>query len=78
MATTLTWVGGGSNKASNPKDWANPNGSPGVPQPGDTLLVPTGDQQVFSTINISGNDLAGDTLSFGSGVHSTINVCMML
>jgi len=50
---SLTWIGGGNNLASNPADW-----TPGVaPKPGDTLLIGSG------TIEISGNTLAGDTLT---------------
>lgn len=50
---TLTWVGGDDNLASDRADW-----SPALtPQPGDTLLIGSG------TINVSDNDLAGDTLS---------------
>jgi len=70
MATRLTWVGGGSNKASNPKDWVDPNGLPAVPRPGDILSVAPG---VF-TINISGNDLVGTTLGAGHGVNLTLNM----
>jgi hypothetical protein len=48
--TTRTWIGGGNNQASNAKDWS-PNGAP---QSSETLLVSNG------TINVNGNDLAGD------------------
>lgn len=54
MATTRTWIGGGNNQADNPNDWA-PNGAP---QPGDTLEQLNGGGQ---TINVTGNDLAGDS-----------------
>jgi len=51
--TSLKWVGGGNNSASNLNDW-----SPGfTPIPGDKLSISSG------TINIYGNVLAGDTLS---------------
>ena len=53
VPTSLTWVGGGSNQASNAADW-----SPGVaPEPGDVLSIGSG------TINVAGNALAGDTLT---------------
>ncbi|HEX2940018.1 MAG TPA: hypothetical protein VHO91_03160 [Rhodopila sp.] len=51
-STTLTWVGGGDNLASDPADWS----PSGVPAPGDTLFVNTG------TINLTGDVLAGATL----------------
>jgi hypothetical protein len=51
---TKTWLGGGNNDASNPKDW-----SPrGAPRPGEDLVMKLG-----GTINIAGYDLAGDTLT---------------
>jgi hypothetical protein len=63
-----TWTGGGSNTASNPNDWSPPS----APQPGDTLTIGSG------TINVSGNDLAGDTLSVtpytASGVYEVANI----
>ena len=61
MAITRTWIGGGNNNASNPKDWS----PAGVPQPGDTLQQMGG--QTPLTMNVRGNDLAGDTLNFLSG-----------
>jgi hypothetical protein len=49
---TLTWVGGGSNLASDPAEW-----SPAVaPTAGDTLSMPSG------TMNLDGNALAANTL----------------
>ena len=48
-----TWTGGANNDAANPNDWS----PTGAPQPGDSLTMGAG------TINLSGNDLAGDTLS---------------
>ncbi|WP_428492651.1 hypothetical protein [Rhodopila sp.] len=56
VPTSLTWVGGGNNQASNAADW-----SPGVaPEPGDVLSIGSG------TINVAGNALAGDTLAIVS------------
>jgi hypothetical protein len=52
-----TWIGGGNNKASNPNDWS----PTGAPQAGDSLILPQG------VINISANDLKGDTLSIPPG-----------
>jgi hypothetical protein len=51
--TNKTWIGGRNNNAGNPRDWS-PNG---VPQPGDDLIITQG------VMNVSGNALAGDTLS---------------
>ena len=51
--TNRTWIGGGNNKASNPRDWS-PNGAP---QAGDTLTISSG------TMTVSGNDLKGDSLN---------------
>jgi hypothetical protein len=60
---SLTWVGGGNNLASNPADW-----SPGVaPAAGDALTMGSG------TMALSGNALAGDTLSVSAGATVTIN-----
>jgi hypothetical protein len=60
---SLTWVGGGSNEASNPADW-----SPAVtPKPGDTLTMGSG------TMNLSGNALAGDTLYIAPGATANID-----
>ena len=70
---TLTWIGGGNNNASNPLDW-NPNDEP---QPGDTLLVSRGvPTQLFTmfTMNVSGTDLAGNSLSMEGGVDLTANL----
>jgi hypothetical protein len=61
--TTRTWIGGGNNKASNPKDWS----PAGVPQPGDSLSMGSG------TMNLSGTALAGDTLTIGGGATADIN-----
>lgn len=64
--TTRTWIGGGNNSASNAALWA-PHGAP---KAGDTLDMQSG------TMNVTGNALAGDTLSFlgGGGGNETINV----
>jgi hypothetical protein len=51
---TKTWLGGGNNAASNPNDWT----PAGAPLPGDDLVMTLG-----GTINIAGNDLAGDSLT---------------
>ncbi len=58
---TLTWVGGGNDDANNPQDWSPAQ----VPASGDTLIMPDG------TMNISNNDLQGDTLQAGSGQASS-------
>lgn len=58
---TLTWVGGGNNKADNSQDWSPAQ----VPAAGDTLIMPDG------TMNVSDNDLAGNTLQVGSGQSSS-------
>ena len=50
--TNRTWIGGGNNRASRASHWS----PDGVPQPGDTLEMQAG------TMNIRGDDLAGDTL----------------
>lgn len=51
--TTRTWIGGGSNLAVDPSQWS----PTGAPQAGDTLVMTGG------TINITDDDLAGDTLT---------------
>jgi hypothetical protein len=43
-----TWIGGGNNKASNPKDWT----PYGTPQSGDIVIIDHG------TVNVSGSELA--------------------
>jgi hypothetical protein len=70
MAITRTWIGGGNNKASNPNDWS----PTGVPQPGDILQEMSG--QTPLTMNVSGNDLAGDTLdlSLANSAPLTMNM----
>lgn len=52
--TIRQWIGGGNNQASNPNDWS----PTGVPQPGDSLSVIGS-----NTMNVSDDDLAGNTLS---------------
>ncbi len=62
---TRLWVGGSDNAAANPANWS----PAGVPQPGDTLQIGNG-----ATINVTGNDLAGDTLNvINSGSAVTVN-----
>jgi hypothetical protein len=51
--TNRTWIGGGNNNAKNPRDWS----PKGAPRPNDNLVMTHGD------MNVSGNALAGDTLS---------------
>lgn len=53
---TLTWVGGGSNLASDRSDWSPSS----TPQAGDTLYMDGG------TMNVSDNVLPGNTLLIGS------------
>ena len=56
------WLGGGNNKGTNPLDWS-PNGTP---QTGDSLFAEgTFGNSPFPvyTLNVRGNDLAGDTLT---------------
>ncbi len=57
---TLTWRGGGNNNASNPNDWT----PTGAPRPGDALQTDYPPQSY--TMNIRGNDLAGDTFSMNN------------
>jgi len=53
------WLGGGNNHASNSKLWSN-----GVPVAGESLSVETGTNSPGPfTMNVSGNDLAGDIVS---------------
>lgn len=59
-----TWLGGANNAASNLDNWS----PTGTPQPGDTL-----EASGAATINVSGNDLAGDNLNiYGSPTSPTI------
>ena len=56
VPSSLVWVGGGTNLASNAADW-----SPSVaPEAGDVLSIGSG------TINLAGNALAGDPLTIVS------------
>jgi hypothetical protein len=60
---TRTWIGGGNNRASNENDWT----PTGVPQAGDVLTVGSpGAAQSPYTLNVHGNDLAGDRLAIGA------------
>ncbi len=62
-----TWVGSANNNARNPNSWS----PTGVPQPGDTLTMPSG------TMNIRDNNLAGDTLVIGqqfASATATLNL----
>jgi hypothetical protein len=60
--TSLTWVGGGDNQASNSVDWS-PHGVPGV---GTALSMPQG------TMNVSGDDLKGNSLRLGPATTVTM------
>lgn len=66
--TSRTWIGGGNNNASGANHWS----PDGMPQPGDTLEMLTG------TMNIRGNDLAGDALlinkPYGETAPTTLNL----
>jgi hypothetical protein len=64
MATNRVWVGGGNNKASNPKDWS-PNG---VPEPGDNLTMSSGIMRIRDT------DLLNDELVIPRGSSSTVSL----
>jgi hypothetical protein len=68
--TTLTWIGGGNNHASNYLDWS-PNQ---VPQPNDILEVGASGNSGIFTMNVSGNDLAGDDLEIFAGAEFTANL----
>lgn len=60
LPSSLVWVGGANNLASNAADW-----SPGVaPAPGDVLSMGSG------TMNVVGNALAGDTLKIAPAAGS--------
>jgi hypothetical protein len=71
-------VGGGDNLASNPGDWIDPVSrlpQAGPAKPGDTLVfnINMGSPQTAS-MNIAGNDLAGDPLSIGFDSNFTANL----
>src|SRR5689334_17700770 len=69
MPTTRTWIGDDDNQASDPNNLVGPDGHPGAPQRGDTLIFNRG------TINISGNDLKGDTRIVGAqDISNTVNL----
>ena len=56
MATSLRWIGGGNDRASNPNDWLPSQ----VPASGDILsVVPDATYPGPFTMNVRGNDLAG-------------------
>lgn len=54
--TNRTWIGGGNNQASNPKDWS----PTGAPQPGDGLLLMNS-----GTMNVFNYSLPAGGLPFG-------------
>jgi len=65
---TRTWVGGSNVIAANPANWS----PAGAPQPGDSLLISTA-----ATINVGGNDLAGDLLTVNTdraGPAASVNI----
>ncbi len=66
---TLTWVGGGNNRASNPHDWSPAQ----IPVSGDVLMMPLG-----GTMNIADTDLAGNTLEIGSAQAGSITTSLNL
>jgi len=66
IMATLTWIGGGNNKASNPNDWS----PTGAPEPSDTLQI---SGPGTYTMNVRGNDLMGDTLGI-SYADATLNL----
>ena len=65
VAEARTWIGGGNNNANKLADWS-PHG---VPQPGDTLTMADG-----TTMNLTGDQLAGDALNVNSGLNNTPSV----
>jgi hypothetical protein len=68
VPVTRTWVGGGNNSAGNANDWNDH----GAPQAGDTLNMTNG-----AVINVTGNQLHGDPLTFpisAEDASATINV----
>ena len=60
-----TWLGGADNAASNLNNWS----PTGTPQPGDTLEASSA-----ATINVSGDDLAGDNLNIYGSATTPTNV----
>jgi hypothetical protein len=79
MATNLNllWVGGGSNQASNPNGWIDTSTNMPPDRPpisGDSLTVqPTTANPGPFTMNVSDNDLAGNTVA-ESGAELTANL----
>jgi hypothetical protein len=81
MATSLRWIGGGNDRASNPNDWLPSQ----VPASGDILsVVPDATYPGPFTMNVRGNDLAGNQLfvsgseipliaTFNLSGHATLN-----
>ena len=73
--TKRTWIGGGNNQASNPKDWS----PTGTPEPDDQLQIlgpaisHVPPQLPTYTMNVAGDDLIGDPLSI-ERVNATVNV----
>jgi hypothetical protein len=65
-----TWIGGGSNDAGKPVSWS----PAGAPQSGDHLVVPFTEPGAKTTLNVTGDDLAGDTLTINSGADATVNM----
>lgn len=59
-----TWIGGGNNKADNPKDWS----PTGAPPAGDVLTMNSG------TMNASGSSLFSDNLNIISGTFNGKNI----
>jgi hypothetical protein len=57
------WVGGGNNRANNPSHWT----PAGAPAPGDSLTF-----AISGTMNIRGDDLAGNTLTVGGAYPSPV------
>lgn len=64
--TNRTWIGGGNNEASNPKDWS----PTGAPQAGDTLVM---NGETNNPINVSDYNLRGNSLNVQGGAN-TINM----
>jgi hypothetical protein len=62
--TASTWIGGGTNKASDANDWSSGT----APQPGDALSINSG------TMNVAGYALAGDTLTADNNAQAPIQI----
>jgi hypothetical protein len=65
-----TYIGGDTNNANSPSDWS----PAGVPLPGDVLSMDQSSLTPPLTINIRGNDLAGDTIDLGGNAFDTLNL----